>query len=71
MSGAGSRSMACHIRADIDRLNATLKPKELEDTNEIIMWLTFGQEKQRVPPELMAATLQVKNKGASLFPLED
>jgi len=60
-----SRSLSQHI----SKLNATRTTKELKEINEIILWVTFARERMTV--EKMEAVLQLKNKAASLRPLQE
>ncbi|KAJ6098213.1 hypothetical protein N7499_002587 [Penicillium canescens] len=68
LHGAG-RTLAQHVQDEIKNLNMTRTSKELAEINEIILWLDFAKE--RMSPEIMTAVLHVKNKGASLRPLQD
>lgn len=68
LEGAG-RSLSQHIDDDIRKLNATRTTKELEEINEVILWVTFARERMTV--EKMEAVLQFKNNAASLRPLEE
>lgn len=68
LDGAG-KSMAQHIDDDVRKLNDTCTIKDLEEINEVILWITFAQERMTV--EKMKAVLQFKNKATSLRPLEE
>lgn len=63
------KSLEDHISDDIVRLNETLSPKEIEEMNEIILWITSAQERMSV--DIMTAVLRFKNDAASLRPLEE
>jgi hypothetical protein len=68
LDGAG-KSLAQHIDDDVRKLNDTCSIKELEEINEVILWITFAQERMTV--EKMKAVLQFKNNATSLRPLEE
>jgi energy-coupling factor transporter ATP-binding protein EcfA2 len=63
------RTLSQHIADDVRNLSSTRTPKELKEINEIILWITFAQEKMTV--EKMKAVLQFHNGAASLRPLEE
>lgn len=68
LDGAG-KSLAEHIDDDIRNLNDTRSRKELEEINEVILWISFAQERMTV--EKMKVVLQFKNNATSLRPLEE
>lgn len=61
------KSLEHQISDDVLRLNETLSPKEIEEMNEIILWITFAQERMSV--EIMTAVLRFKHNATSLRPL--
>lgn len=63
------RSLTDHIEDDVRDLNRRRSKKELEEINEVILWITFAKE--RMTLEKMKAVLQLKNNATSLRPLED
>lgn len=66
----GAKNTLSHnIRADVDKLNKSRTPQELEEINEVILWVTFAREKMTA--DKMKAVLQFHNKAASLLRLED
>ncbi|KAJ5804859.1 hypothetical protein N7474_010746 [Penicillium riverlandense] len=64
-----SRSLTDHIEDDVRDLNRRRSKKELEEINEVVLWITFAKERMSI--EKMKAVLQLKNNAASLRPLED
>ncbi|KAL2867422.1 uncharacterized protein BJX67DRAFT_381124 [Aspergillus lucknowensis] len=63
------KPLSQHINGDIDKLNKDATPKELVEINQIILWITFAQERMTV--EKMNAVLQFVNDATSLRPLEE
>lgn len=66
----GAKNTLSHnIRADVEKLNKSRTPQELEEINEVILWVTSAREKMTA--EKMKAVLQFHNKATSLLRLED
>lgn len=66
----GAKNTLSHnIRADVEKLNTSRTPQELEEINEVILWVTFAREKMTA--EKMKAVLQFHNNATSLLRLED
>lgn len=63
------KTLTHHIANDISGLNQKRSRKELEEINELILWITFAKE--RMTTEKMKAVLELKNGATSLRPLED
>jgi hypothetical protein len=63
------KSLTHHIEDDVRGLNQKRSKKELEEINEVILWITFAKERMTI--EKMKAVLQLKNNATSLRPLED
>lgn len=63
------RTLSQHIEDDVRKLSLTRTSKELSEINEIVLWITFAQERMTV--EKMKAVLQFHNGAASLRPLEE
>jgi hypothetical protein len=53
-------SLTHHIADDISDLNQKRSKKELEEINELILWITFAKE--RMTTERMKAVLELKNE---------
>ncbi|KAJ5622596.1 hypothetical protein N7528_005828 [Penicillium herquei] len=62
-----NQSVEDHITDDVLKLNQSLNEKEIQEMNEIILWITFAQERMSV--DIMTAVLRFKNDAASLRPL--
>lgn len=56
------------VRSDIEALEATLKPREIEEINELLMWLVAGDESMTL--EELAAALFLRFNTVPLQPLE-
>ncbi|OJJ36091.1 hypothetical protein ASPWEDRAFT_156490 [Aspergillus wentii DTO 134E9] len=67
LEGAG-KERSQQIREEIQNLNETRTPRQLEEINEIVLWLTFAAE--RIRSEQMAAVLYMKSHEAPLRSLE-
>lgn len=63
------KTLTHHISNDVSDLNQKRSKKELEEINELILWITFAKE--RMTTEKMKAVLELKNGATSLRPLED
>lgn len=66
---AGKSSLTQHISDDIAKVNRICTEKEMIEINEIILWITFAQE--RVTLEKMSAVLRYTTGATSLRPLEE
>ncbi|KAJ6015205.1 hypothetical protein N7540_009796 [Penicillium herquei] len=64
-----NQSVEDHITDDVVKLNQSLNEKEIHEINEIILWITFAQERMSV--DIMTAVLRFKNDAASLRLLGD
>lgn len=64
-----TKTLSQNVRADIEELNRSRTSPELEEINEVILWVNFAREKMTA--EKMKAVLQFHNKAVSLIPLED
>jgi hypothetical protein len=69
ISNAGKSSLRQHIADDITKVSGICTAKEMIEINEIILWITFAQE--RVTVEKMSAVLRYTTGASSLRPLEE
>lgn len=62
------KELTDHIKADVQKLNRIRTQDELVEINEIILWITYAEERMSV--EKMTAVLQLRSAAVPLRPLE-